>query len=85
MTGRNLQPRLTHEQVQALGALTRQPELFTALESIFVDLHHAVGQDYDAAKNALVFAEGARGTAQIAHGKLLVLADILDLFNRQKV
>jgi hypothetical protein len=41
--------------------------------------------DYDAAKEALVFAEGARGVAQIAHGKLLVLNDILDLFARQKV
>lgn len=84
MAGRN-SIGLRREQVAALGVLIKQPEIFVALESIFCDMRATALHDYDAAKEALVFAEGARGVAQIAHGKLLVLNDILDLFARQKV
>lgn len=76
---------LRREQVQALGVLIKQPDVFSALESVFADMRATALRDYDAAKDALVFAEGARSTAQITYGKVLALNDILDLFARQKV
>jgi hypothetical protein len=76
---------LTRVQVQALGTLVKQPELFIALESIFVDMESREREVYEKAKESLVGSPDARSFAVAARARVLLAQDILDLFNRQKV
>ncbi|RQH06631.1 hypothetical protein [Paraburkholderia dinghuensis] len=80
-----VEKRLTQVQVQALGRLVKQPELFEALEGILADLLADATLQCETAKGALLFTESARAGALVAHGRVLALADLADLLNRQKI
>jgi hypothetical protein len=41
---------LRREQVQALGVLIKQPDVFSALESVFADMRATALRDYDAVR-----------------------------------
>jgi hypothetical protein len=77
--------KLTREQVLAFEQIVKTPHLFEQLESVFVEAHARAVREYELAKEALVVNEAARIGALHAQGRVHAYADMIDLFERQKV
>jgi hypothetical protein len=78
-------PKLSREQVLAFEQIVKTPHLFEQLESVFVEAHTRAIREYEQAKEALVTREEARTSALHAKGRVHAYAEMLELFERQKI